>query len=75
MKIGVALFIASTLAVSAAFAAELPTRAARPNPDANAKVRTCTVDGQRGITLPGSDTCVRITGSVSAAVYASSPSH
>lgn len=74
MKLAAALLLASTFVLSAARAAELPTREARPNPDA-ARARTCVIDGQRGVMLPGSDTCMRVTGSVSAAVSVSAPTH
>lgn len=68
MKFATALVLGSTLALSSGFAAELPTREARPA--ANPEARTCTVDGEPGIVLPGGDTCMRISGSISAQVSA-----
>jgi hypothetical protein len=68
MKFGAALLIVCALTASAALAAELPTRAAPPSAEASAKARTCMIDGEKGILLPGSETCMRITGSVSAQV-------
>ena len=70
MKFGVALVVVCVFAASAALAAELPTRAASPTPVASAKARTCTIDREKGILLPGSETCMRISGSVSAQVSA-----
>ncbi len=74
MKLATALLIGSAIAVSAAAyagAAELPTRNAPPAAAANAK--TCSVDGAPGVVLPGGDTCVRISGSISAQVSAGAP--
>ncbi len=73
MKFAVTLMLGSMIAASAATgarAAELPTRNAQP--PAAAKAKTCTVDGAPGIVLPGGNTCVRISGSVSAQVSAGS---
>lgn len=75
MKFGAALLIAWTFTASAALAAELPTRAASPAPGASAKARTCMIDGEKGVLLPGSDTCMRITGSLSAQISAGSLAH
>jgi len=70
MRFGAALLIVCGFTASAALAAELPTRAASPAPVATAEARTCVIDGEKGILLPGSETCMRITGSVSAQVSA-----
>jgi hypothetical protein len=73
MKSAIALLLVSALVVGApmgARAAELPSRNAKPA-EAN-KARACTVDGQAGVLLPGSQTCVRVSGSVSAQVTAGS---
>ena len=69
MKFGAVLLMVCAFTASAALAAELPTRAAPPS-EASARARTCVIDGQKGILLPGSETCMRITGSVSAQVSA-----
>ena len=72
MKLRVALLIALTLFAPAAFPADLPTRQAAPQKDVNAKARTCVIDGEKGILLPGSDTCIRLYGSLSAEVTSGS---
>jgi hypothetical protein len=69
MKLAMALLLGSAAAVSAASGAELPSRNAPPPA---AKAETCSVDGVPGVLLPGGQTCVRIGGSVSAAVTAGS---
>ena len=46
----------------AATAAELPSRQAQPAPAA----KTCRIDGQEGVVLPGSGTCMRVSGYVNA---------
>ena len=75
MRFGAVLLVMSAFTASAALAAELPTRAAAPAPDSSAKARTCVIDGEKGILLPGGQTCMRITGSVSAQVSAGTLSH
>jgi hypothetical protein len=59
--------LCAALATCAAAAAELPSR---PKPGATPAAatpaaRTCHIDGQAGIMLPGSDACLHIGGSVS----------
>jgi hypothetical protein len=54
--------IAALLAPKAATAAELPSRQAQPAPAAT----KCRIDGQEGIILPGSGTCMRVSGYVNA---------
>jgi hypothetical protein len=55
----------------AASAAELPSRNAKPaTPE---KMQTCDIDGQPGFKLPGGETCMRISGYVSAGVTAAKP--
>jgi hypothetical protein len=56
--------IAALLALQTATAAELPSRQARPAPAPAA--RKCQVNGQDGVILPGSETCLRLGGYVSA---------
>jgi hypothetical protein len=58
----------AALATGAAAAAELPSR---PTPGATRSAatpaaKTCQIDGQAGIIIPGSDTCLHIGGSVGA---------
>src|ERR1700729_3785629 len=53
---------AGIVAVSTAQAADLPTRKAAPVED----VRVCNVGGITGWTLPGSDTCVKFSGYMTA---------
>lgn len=64
MKLTFALTIgiAALLAPQAATAAELPSRQAQPAPAAT----KCRIDGQEGIILPGSGTCMRVSGYVNA---------
>ena len=55
------------LAVSyAASAAELPSRDAKKS--VARKMQTCDIDGRPGFKLPGGDSCMRISGYVSAGV-------
>jgi hypothetical protein len=75
VKLRAALLIALTLFASAAFPADLPTRQAAPQKDVNAKAQTCVIDGEQGILLPGTGTCIRLYGSLSAEVGAPSLSH
>ena len=73
VKLGAVSFIASTFFVSSAFAAELPNRAAPPQKDPNTQqAQTCYVDGEKGILVPATGTCIRLYGSVSAQVTAGS---
>src|SRR5579872_1186688 len=53
---------AGIVAVASAGAADLPTRKAAPVE----YVRVCNVGGITGWTLPGSDTCVKLSGYVTA---------
>ena len=53
---------AGLVAVASAQAADLPTRKAAPVE----YVRVCNVGGITGWTLPGSDTCVKLTGYITA---------
>ena len=64
MKLTFALTIAvaALLALQAATAAELPSRQAQPAPAA----KKCQIDGQEGVVLPGAETCMRVSGYVSA---------
>src|SRR5580698_9902922 len=55
---------AGIVAVASAQAADLPTRKAAPVE----YVRVCNVGGITGWTLPGSDTCVKLSGYVTAQV-------
>ena len=55
---------AGIVAVATAQAADLPTRKAAPVE----YVRVCNVGGITGWTLPGSDTCVKFTGYLTAQV-------
>ena len=59
-----ARLVAVALLVGAygAGAAELPSRAAKPKSDG--KARSCEIDGERGVVLPGGG-CVKIGGYVS----------
>ena len=60
---------AIVVATAGAQAAELPNgKAAVP---AAGRARACNVNGQPGFILPGSDTCVKISGSVEVEVGAS----
>lgn len=56
------IVVAALLATQAAAAAELPSRQAPPA----AAAKKCRVDGQEGVILPGTGTCLRVSGSVSA---------
>jgi hypothetical protein len=56
-----ALSLALALFVESAAAAELPSRQSQPTPAA----KTCWVNGQKGVLIPSSNTCLRISGSVS----------
>jgi hypothetical protein len=67
-KFGAALFVALTAFASTTNAAELPVRAKQPAANADTKSRSCEIDGEKGILLPGSDTCIRVYGSLSAQV-------
>jgi hypothetical protein len=58
--LAIPLSLAVALVVGAAAAAELPSRQSQPTPPA----KTCWVNGQKGILIPGSDTCLRVSGSV-----------
>ena len=64
MKLTFALTIAvaALIAQQTATAAELPSRQAKPAPAAT----KCRIDGQEGIILPGSGTCMRVSGYVNA---------
>lgn len=57
-----AVAVAALVALQGAAAAELPSRPAKPEPAA----KKCRIDGQDGVVLPGSATCVRLSGSISA---------
>jgi hypothetical protein len=59
---------AVSLAVNGAYAAELPGREAKKG--VAPKAETCDIDGRPGFRLPGGDTCMRISGYVSAGVTA-----
>ena len=54
--------IAALFALQAATAAELPSRHAQPAPAG----KKCQIDGKEGVILPGSETCMRLSGYVSA---------
>ena len=56
--------VAALLALQTATAAELPSRQAQPTPAPAAK--TCRIDGRDGVILPGSETCLRVSGYVGA---------
>ena len=58
---------ATLMATSVAFAADLPSKKAAPS---GGSVQVCKVAGKTGFTLPGSDTCVVISGYVWAEVNA-----
>ena len=64
MKLTLALStaVAALFALEAAAAAELPSRQAQPAPAA----KKCRIDAQDGVILPGSGTCMRVSGYVSA---------
>jgi hypothetical protein len=67
VKLVISVLFVSAIAASAASGAELPSRNAPPPA---AKAETCSIDGAPGVLLPGGQTCVRISGAVSAAVAA-----
>jgi hypothetical protein len=54
--------VAALFALEAAAAAELPSRPAPPAPAA----KKCQIDGQEGVILPGTEACIRVSGSISA---------
>jgi len=58
---GAVAAIATLIALQAAAAAELPMRQPKPEPAA----KKCHIGGQDGVILPGSATCVRLSGYVS----------
>jgi hypothetical protein len=58
---------AALAAVAGAQAADLPTRKGAPAAD---YVKICQVDGMAGFVIPGSDTCLKITGTLTAQVEA-----
>ena len=60
MKLTLAFLLA--LVVGNAAAAELPSRHAEPTEAA----KTCRINGREGVMLPGTDTCLRVGGGVSA---------
>ena len=64
MKLAFALLtaVAALFAFAVAAAAELPSRQAQPAPAA----KKCQIDGQEGVILPGSETCLRVSGYVGA---------
>ena len=64
MKLTLALStaVAALFALEAAAAAELPSRQAQPAPAA----KKCQIAGQEGVILPGSETCLRLSGYISA---------
>ncbi len=66
-RTGSLLGVVALLSLASASAAELPSRtAAKAAPPA--KAQTCDIDGHPGFKLPGSETCMRISGYVSAGV-------
>ena len=66
MKLTIAqtIVVAALLALQTATAAELPSRQAQPAP--TPVVRKCQVNGEDGVMFPGSETCLRLGGYVSA---------
>lgn len=62
--VGAVAAIAALIALQAVSAAELPMRQAKPEPQA----KKCRIGGQEGVILPGSTTCIRLSGYVSAGV-------
>ena len=60
---------AALVVVAGAQAADLPTRKGAP---AAEYVRVCKIDGMAGFVIPGSDTCFKITGYLTAQVEAGS---
>jgi len=63
LTFALSIAVAALLAQQAASAAELPSRQAQP---AAAAAKTCRIDGRDGVILPRSETCVRVSGYVSA---------
>ena len=69
-----ALALAAAFAFAhTAWAAELPSRSAKSTL-ADQKARDCTIDGERGVELPGG-ACMRISGYVSTGVSAGTVKH
>jgi hypothetical protein len=67
----VLLAIAAAAALGAASAAELPTlKHPRTAPQ-----KSCTIDGMTGYLIPGTETCVKISGYVSGEVAAGNVRH
>jgi hypothetical protein len=62
LTIAQTIVVAALLALQTATAAELPSRQAKPAPAA----KKCQIDGQEGVVIPGSETCLRLSGAVSA---------
>jgi hypothetical protein len=62
LTIAQTIVVAALLALQTATAAELPSRQAQPAPAA----KKCRIDGQEGVVLPGAETCMRVSGAVSA---------
>ena len=63
MKLASALFaVVAAFCAAGAAAAELPLHHAKPA----AVAKTCKINGGAGVILPGSDTCLRLSGYVSA---------
>ena len=60
------------VAMTGAQAAELP--AGRKAAPAAAHAKACNINGESGFILPGSDTCVKISGSVAVEVIGASTS-
>jgi hypothetical protein len=64
LAIGPTIGIAALVALQTATGAELPSRQAQPTPAA----KKCQINGQEGVILPGSGTCMRVSGYVNAQV-------
>jgi hypothetical protein len=62
LTLAVSIAVAALVAFQAASGAELPSRQAQPAPAAP----KCRIDGQEGILLPSSGTCMRVSGYVNA---------
>jgi hypothetical protein len=62
LAIAKTIVVAALLALQPATAAELPSRQAQPAPAA----KKCRIGGQEGVIIPGSQTCLRLSGAVSA---------
>ena len=56
------IVVAALLALQSATAAELPSRQAQSAPAA----KKCRIGGQEGVIIPGSQTCVHLSGAASA---------